>query len=392
LPLRSIFVFFILLISLLNISCSDSPSSIGKDLLSQDLINLLEIDSSTDSLFQSSSTHKSVIPLSGASRLLLGKKDNITAEILIKFLIYFDDSLKQQLLNNELSVLSAKVTLTKNYTFGDSNATIDYSVHEINSSWSTDFTADSLALLGFDANDIAFDKSFSDSLNSFYFNPQIALNWLKATADSNLTIDQGIYIQPSTNSEKVIGFYALSYYEEVPVPLLELVIEKSGVYVDTVSYFPLRDLSVVSGSVADVGTEDMAIQSGLNSEARLYFDLSKVPSQIIVNYAQLILTVDTLKTITGSNFTNALRLFIITDSSNLAVDSTYAILLDRDGDTFKGNISAFIQKYIYEKNNQGYIISASDKVNGVELFAIKGSNASNFEERPRLKIIYTSKK
>ena len=95
--------------SLLHLSCSDSPSSLGADLLSQDLINILELDSAKDSLFQSSSTYKKVIALSNADRLLLGKKDNVEAGILLKFLIFFADSIKQQIINNELTVLSAKV-------------------------------------------------------------------------------------------------------------------------------------------------------------------------------------------------------------------------------------------------------------------------------------------
>lgn len=388
---RTFILLFLITISLLHISCSDSPSSIGSNLLSQDLINVLQLDSVKDSLFQSSSVSKKVIALSNANRLLLGKKANVEAGILIKFLIYFADSTKQQLLNNEITVTSAKIEFTKNYTFGDSAAQIDYNVYKINSSWSTGFTSDSLSLLSFDANDVSFSKTFSDTINSFYFDNQIALSWLKANADTNLPAVNGLYIKPTANSEKIIGFQALSV-EDVPIPALKIVIQKAEVYTDTVSFFPSIDISVVSGSLPDVGTENFGIQSGLNSEARLFFDLSSLPEGIVVNYAQLTLTIDTLKTVTGSSYTNSLRVNYLTDSVSLLIDSSFALFLDREQNTFKGSVTSYIQRALVENNNQGLLVAASDKLNGVEIFAIKGSNAINFDERPKLQIIYTSKK
>lgn len=389
--IRGIFLALLLLVSIFSFSCSDSPSSIGAKLLDPDLINVQELDSSKDSLYQSSSVYKKVIALSNADRLLLGKKDNVEAGILVKFLIFFADSIDQQLDNNELTVQSAFVKFTKNYTFGDSLAQIDYSVHKINSNWSTGFSADSLSLLSFDASDISFTRSFSDSINSFYFDTQTALSWLKARADSVSPIDNGLYIQPSSNSGKIIGFQALTI-ADLPVPRLEIVIQKAGVYTDTLSFFPSIDLSVISGPLPDVGNENIAIQSGLNSEARLYFDISSLPKEIVVNYAQLTVTLDTTKTLTGSSFTNSLRVNYLTDSINVAIDSSFSLFLERDGNTFKGSVTSFIQRNLIENKNQGLLISASDKLNGVEIFAIKGSNAASIDERPKLQIIYTSKK
>jgi len=125
------------------------------------------------------------------------------------------------------------------------------------------------------------------------------------------------------SSEKIIGFQALSI-DDLSIPSLEIVIQKAGVYIDTLSYFPSIDLSVISGSLPDVGFENIGIQAGLNSEARLFFDLSSLPKGIVVNYAKLILTIDTIKTITGSSFTNSLRVNYLTDSTSLIIDSTFS--------------------------------------------------------------------
>jgi hypothetical protein len=155
---------------------------------------------------------------------------------------------------------------------------------------------------------------------------------------------------------------------------------------------PLVDLSVIIGSIADIGSDNIAIQGGINTDARIFFDFSSLPKDVVVNYAQLTLTLDSIKTITGSTFTNSLRVNLVTDSTSLAVDSTLSLFIARENNTFKGDITPFIQKALIDNNNQGYLISAGDRLNGVELFAIKNSSALNSQVKPNLQIIYTTKK
>lgn len=309
----------------------------------------------------------------------------------MKFLIFFEDSVKQQILNNQLNVISAKVELSKNYTFGNSTAALDYKVHQVTSQWSTGFTSDSLANLTFDANDLTTGKTFTDSINTFSISEQTAFNWLKSYADTGLTPNKGIYLKPTVNSEKIIGFQAL-VEEDDPIPYLRVIVEKPGVYRDTLNYFPSIDLSVVSGNLPDVGSENIGIQAGLNSRALILFDLSKLPKAASINFAKLTVTLDTLKTVTGTNFDNSLAVNYVKDSSSLAYDSTFSLQLDRDGNTFTGDITALIGLIISEQKNHGLMIFPGDKLNGVELFAIKGSSTSNFAERPKLQIKYTTTK
>lgn len=380
--------FYIVFFLLIQISCSDTPSSLGSNLLNQDFTNIISLDSEKDSLFQTYGIYRQILPLSNADRLLLGKKDNAEASILIKFLINLNDSLITQFKNNQLNVIDAYVDFTKNYSFGDSIAPFDYSVHKILSSWSTEFTADSLALLSFDGNDISFNKTFSDSINRFKFDPTVAFTWLKAHADSDFAANKGLFIKPSAFSNKIIGFQALSSLD-VPLPYLYTVIEKPGVYRDTLKFFPSVDLSVINGNIADVGPDNFPIQSGINSMAKIYFDLSTLPNGAVINYAQLTLTLDTLKTITGSNFSNSLRLNYLTDSSKIVIDSSTIFFMNRIGNTFNAAITPLIQLSLIKKNFQGFLISSADKLNGMELFAIRSSNAVIYNERPKLEIIYT---
>ena len=70
--LSAISIFFI-------VSCNDAPTDLGTNFLSQDGVEVLKLDSSIDTISQSSYSFKNVFPLGGSSQLLLGKAENITS-------------------------------------------------------------------------------------------------------------------------------------------------------------------------------------------------------------------------------------------------------------------------------------------------------------------------
>jgi hypothetical protein len=136
----------------------------------------------------------------------------------------------------------------------------------------------------------------------------------------------------------------------------------------------------------------MLVQAGLVINSRLLFNVSAIPPNTLINYANLTLTLDTVATIVGSNYINALTVLLLTDSSARAYDSTQTITLSRSGNTFQGNIAAYVQSWIDKGVNEGLLIQVTSQIDGLELFAIKGSNAASRALRPRLQITYTGKK
>ena len=162
------------------VSCSEDPSSIGSPFITKDLINLDSLDSFKDTLTSSSSTYKNIIPLGYSSNLLLGIKGNNVATMLLSFNIYLPDSIKADLLNNAIVVSSSAVQLYKSYNYGDSTLPINYTVHSVNSTWtSTGFTIDSLPGLQYDAADVSSNKLFADTLYQFNLSNDLTLRWLK---------------------------------------------------------------------------------------------------------------------------------------------------------------------------------------------------------------------
>jgi hypothetical protein len=398
LPERIILSIKILSLSLLVfltlnlISCSQDPSSIGSPFVKSDMIKLDSLDSFKDTFPQFSFTYKHVIPLGYSSTLLLGKKDDNTAYMLLNFNIYVPDSSKTDLINNAVVVNSAKVQLYKYYNYGDSTAQIDYTVHSINSGWtSLGFTIDSLSSLQRDADDVSSNKTFSDTLYQFNLSTDLVLKWLKTYANSQ-TPDNGVIVIPSQTSNKIVGFYALTSATYVNIPYLVVVLSKPGVYDnDTVKFSTTSDLSVVTGSIPTSQTENIFVQSSTELESRIQFDLSKIPPHAIINYAELQLTLDTTHSRFGAPYSDQLTAFYIKDTTHIDSLSTSEVTLSRSGSLYTGNITAYVQSWLSSNINYGIQVKASTYDTGMELWALKGSNAADPAVRPRLNIIYTNK-
>lgn len=385
-------LFCLLIIPFLFNACTEDPSSIGAQLLEQDLINVEELNSFTDSLPQTSSYFKREIKLGTSNMLMIGKSHNVEASTLIKFLINPHDSLDSGILGDSIIITEAKVQFTKTYVFGDSNSTFDFSAHKITSDWSSaGFTADSLPSLMFDPADAASNKDLTDSLLTFTLDNQLALSWLKAAADTSDKSDKGIFIKPGESVTQVAGFQALISTTGAPIPKLFIVIEKPGVYVDTLDFISTLDVSVVSGPLPDVSPENIVVQSGLAANAKVWFDLSSIPENVIINSAQLTLTLDSTETVTGSVFRNSLLVYNLADTTSKDSITAEAIQLVRQNNTFTAKITSYVKDWV-SKNNLGLLIRPGDQLTGVEIFAIKGSSASDAALRPQLTITYTRRK
>jgi hypothetical protein len=386
----------LLLIGIISIalySCSENPVSIGLGLLKNDYVNVKETDSYADSIKQSSSYAKYTIPITSSTNfLLVGKAANVTASTLVHFYVALEDTIKTDLLSGAAKVTYADVTMYPNYVFGDSNLSMDFSVNKISYNWtSAGVDADSINALGIDPTDLSTNRVITDTVVTFNLDKSYVLDILKYASDSTLGTDHGLYFKPTSNSKKVVGFNSVSTSTST-YNVLRVVIEKSGDYSDTLSFTPLDETSIVTGTLPAVSKEDIVVQSGLVINSNLLFDATSLPKNSLINYANLTFTVDTVATIVGSNYYNALAVKLLTDSSARVYDSTQAIYLTRTGNTFQGNIASYVQSWVDKGTNEGLLIQSGSQYNGLELFVLKGSNASNLALRPRLQITYTERK
>lgn len=382
--LSAISIFFI-------VSCNDSPTDLGTKFLSQDGVEVLKFDSSIDTINQTSYSFKNVFSLGTSSQLLLGKAENITSNVLLLFVFAIPDSIKEELALRNLTVIDSYVEMNKNYSFGDSNAVFDYSVYKVNERWlSSTFTADSFAFLDYDNSiDLSFNRTTAnDTVYSFHLDTTLTSSWLQNYVDTTVSSNYGILLSPTDNTQKVLGFTAFNVNGQND-PRLRIVVQKPGAYIDTIVGYIASDISVVLGDIPNVGTENIVIQSSLTSEAKLIFDFSVVPEDVVINLATLTLTVDTLATKTGSSFSNRLSVYLLADSATNKLNPNFVYTLDRSGATFTGDITNILRAWNNRVDNQGLLIKSTLEFWGLETFVLKGSNAALIEQRPRLEIVYS---
>ena len=386
-----IFPILFLFILVLFSSCTDEPSSLGVELIGSENISVKIFDTAVDSAEQTSSYFKKVIPLGTADWLLIGKRQEITASALMKFVFGLPDSLKNDIKDEKINVLDSWIIMRTRYVYTDSMAAMNFTVHKVNSSWSsTAFTIDSLSKLNYEPNDASSQFTITDTLYTFHLDGALPLSWMKNTADKTLESNFGIYLDPTDASTKVIGFQALTPISTEAAKMF-VVIEKPGVYVDTINGFISADISLVDRpNLPNLQDSLIYVQSSVSINSKLTFNLESVPPGIIINKAEIFITPDSAAYVKGSSFNNSLRLYYLKYADSLNTEGNPVSPSYKDK-KYSGDITSFVRNWIDTKNNNGILIEPGNPASGLELFALKGSTHLEISERPRLRITYTTK-
>jgi hypothetical protein len=378
--------------SLLIISCSDEPSSIGIDLIGSDYIVVKTFDSASDTINQSSSYFKHVIPLGASDWILIGKKQNTTASTLLKFIFILPDSLKTDVLADDISVTSSWIELRSAYTYtqADTLGTMNFTVHEVNSYWTyTLFTFDSLSKLQYDPVDVSSNFIITDSSYTFNINNSLTLAWMKNSADNTVESNFGIYLAPIASSNKIVGFQSITPVSTKEAKL-NVVIEKAGAYVDTISAISFADVSLVDGPLPTLPSGLMCVQSSVSINSRLKFDFGVLPPGIVINKAELIITNDPANGMKGSSYNNSIKALYLADDSLTTQGN--AVTLSYSAGKYSGDITGFVRSWVSTKQNFGMLLQSGNQLLGLDLFALKGSDYPEVADRPRLRITYTQQK
>ncbi|KAF0214306.1 MAG: hypothetical protein FD178_2573 [Ignavibacteria bacterium] len=388
----------------LFISCSDSPTSVGENLIpDQDKIKFSEYDSFLESTPQQSYTYQEKLKYGSSEKVLLGKTSLGESYIVYKFFIYMPDSLLTKLANNELTVTSAKMEMKSTYKLGATGAPFDYSVHQIRKAWTEDgFDKDTLKTFletsQYDLSDVSSNRVIAqnDSLLKFDLSTQVVTDWLKAKKDSNFTRNYGLLFKPKAGTNRFFGFDAV-YTDGTSTNILLKIKYKWGtstVHNDSINVAPFWDVHALLGA-KPVSENHIYLQGSIGVRSVLSFDISKLPKNIILNKATLELTVDDnpAQTSDGTPASDSITVQTLKDSvaKELTSDSLYFAYLKRTGNIYSGDIAWMVQKWIKGDANQGIILALPDENYSASRIAIYNSKVTDKALRPRLKLIYTIK-
>jgi hypothetical protein len=377
------------------VGCSDEPSSLGIEILESDYIVVNTFDSQTDTIVQSSSFFKDIVPLGASDWILIGKyqtsSQTIASSTLLKFIFNFPDSLKEDISEDSINVLDSWVVLTNKYVYGDTLAEMDFTTHQVNSSWSAStFTVEDLPGLQYDPQNISSDFSATDTLYSFHLDDDVVYSWMQNSIDTSLAKNYGIYLDPTLTSNKIVGFQALTFTSSEAAKLF-VVIEKPGAYVDTINGIISGDISAVAGTEPVLPSGLMAVQSSVTMKTKLTFDVGVLPFGLIINSARLILTADSANSVLGSSINRSLSVYFLDSDDSLDTEGNPLTLSYKDNE-YSGDITSFVRNWVSTGKNHGMLIQSGNQILGTNLFAFKGSNYSDVALRPRVVITYTIKR
>jgi len=376
-------------------SCNDDPTSIGANLLpNQDLITINSIDSA---FFQKSRYYDTdTLALNSSSKVLLGQSDNVESTILMNYIMFLADSVNEAILNNSLIIHSAVMEMEPIYTYGvESSNSFDFTLHEITSEWnSLSFGKSDLPDLAYNSVDVSSNHQFlGDSLITFDFDKDLLLNWMKFSANESYTDINGVYFKFTDGTNKVIGFPAISPLYDSVLTRIRVIIEVPTKFTDTLLFQVSSDAHVVLGESPTTNNQNVFVQGGIPVRSNMFFDVSSIPNNAIINRAILKLSYDETETNLGSSDAGILKVIPIVDFESSDINVSYpsiSLFKDSANTFYSGEITPIVQTWISDENNgiQLYLI---DEVETVNKLAIATENNPNKDLSPYLEIIYTSK-
>ena len=385
---------FVVALTALFISCNQDPTSVGSNLISeQDKFTFQQLNSDESNLYQKSSYFEYKPKLGTAEYLLLGKTPYAESSIMFRYNIFIPDTTLTRFNNGEVIIKEAWMQMIPRYTIGDKTSAFDFSVHQVRSNWSAPgFNRDSVPNLRYDAADVKSGLVVTDTTVKFNLNTNVIKEWFKVKKDNTAPKNNGIILKPGTTS-KMLGFLAVklnvTYYETY----LHLILERPNYYKDTLVVAPDEDVHFVTGSLPAAGS-NLYLEGGYSLRGSLFFDISSLPKNSIINKAALELTVDESKELDGIPKSDSIYVQLFADSTlhKLSSDSLYTSFLARKNNVFSGDISWAIQKWLNGHVNQGLSLILTDEYSSAARIAFYGSNNSNKALRPKLKITYLQKK
>lgn len=375
----------LLISSLVFSACSDDPASIGGDTLpGDDFVNLLELN--PDSVRHTSTALQRKLNLADADRVLLGKANNNEAFFLVRFNFSAlnNDTIKTQIKNGELN-LSSTIEMDPDYSIGSTSSPFNFSVHKVNSEWTSKTTLEQFQILIIESTDLSGPKNI-DSLHTFPVNNEIVNNWLLAYADTSKPDQYGILFRPDGNIDRAYGYTSIN--------LRVVITKKDNSYTDTLTFSPADGANFVTGPAPNIPQGNIALQGGTGYNGAMNFTLPALPAYTTINRALLQLTINENQSHLGTPKTDSLVIRFLTGTADSGVqyDSSQVILMKKSGNKYEGDIARYVQRWLNGQNNNGIILSLFNERVSLDQLTLFGSQASDPANRPKLYITYTSKK
>ncbi|MGB9912087.1 MAG: hypothetical protein ACPLRO_01835 [Candidatus Kapaibacteriota bacterium] len=400
---KSLAVFLVLFsIHLILSSCNELPTDITYSLL-YDTTTVLAVSSDTVNFFVDGQTKYVFAKIFNAGAIFVGGWNGFRAGSLLRFK---ESNLPDTLLwLTEDRIDSVRLVLPVNrYVLGDSlNPNFSFKIYLVKQYWTNQVTWDSIY------NDWSPNErvdplplgSFTGKINltdsakeiSILLRKDFILDWLKKNKDS-IPI-WGILLAPEPSCN-IIHQFGAQFITEEKVKHPYIIVHYK--YLDSSNRIWYIN-SAIDASVVDVprldSSRSLAIQSGYSYRVAIRFDVSKIPKFSAIHYAQLELTIDPNNTIYGNTGLDTVYTGGYFGSNPLDSVPEISFLGRREGNkVIFYKVSSPIELWL-KNDGKGEIILYSyywNEVRTLNRITFFGFDALDPRNRPKLKIIYSSRK
>lgn len=372
---------------LLFSACEEELSDLGQNFISpDDTLGTKILDSKMDTLTLTANNFKYYINTSISTRMMVGQYQNFDARSLLKF-----NNLSTNY--DSATVVSAKLKLKyANYFFQDSLGTVAFDIFKLKNPFNFNtITKDSVTAADIDnVQQGNFSGNPVDSAEvTITLNNQLVKDWLEYAADTNYSVkNNGVILIPNGGSTSIKGFFTSIIGEENLRPSLEIIVTKNS-QTDTISFNESESVFFGDAPTSVIQPDRIYLQSGIAFRDIMNFDLSKLPSNVIINDAALELTLDTANSYISSASDQRLVAAMVTDSVT-KLDSLGFITQNRVGNLYTVRFIVIMQNW-----NSGILpdlglaLRNVSETSTMDIFSFFGPTYPDTSVVPSLRIRYT---
>lgn len=386
----SVKLFLILFTAVTLVSCENNPNSTGITFISpDDTLSTRVLDSQLDSMPITNKNYLNYINTSSSQNFLVGNYQNYTSKSLLKFV-----EINQDL--DSASIVSAILTLKYNdYSFNNKSGLTSMNVYQMttNFNYSTvlydsvsSSNYGSVSKGSYSGTPTADTQKVNITLNN-----QMVKDWLEYSADTSYPVkNYGMILLPDASSSTISGFYSFNNTTDL-IPYITVIYSKNSV-VDTANINVSEYVTLSNAPPSIIPADRFVLQSGVAYRNVLNFDLTRLPSNVIINNVNLQFTLDSKNSIISSSTDKRVVLGMVVDSVN-NTDSIFVDAFQSDSVTYI--LSSTALNAIFQRWNSGVVqnLGLSMKnyfeTQNMDHFVFFSPSAAEVSFRPRIRITYT---
>jgi hypothetical protein len=372
--------------------CSDSPNSIGTNLIKTDEKFVI----ADDTLYTVKDTVFNVSSLNGYGiNTVVGKSNDVEA---VAWLRFISGTLKDSL--KSCTIDTVQLHLTVSYTWNAPTLPGEYQIFEALSGWSqTGATRDSLPMMQIGTNVLG---RITDTLS---VNKEIVVpldstamrRWIATLTDSGAAPMHGFVIKAKPGTTPgAFGYYSSTAVAGFPRLVVHYV-GTNGVR-DSLSFIISEDTFIASAQTS-INPTELEVRAGVSTWSKLQFNVSELSKAAIINNATLQLTQKSSGSRLGAGTPDSLYAFLSKAGGSVStIDSSYRLLGRRKTNTsttdpvYVFTVTQYLQFMIASGTPyDGIVVHAAYNNASIDHMAFYSSKEADQTKRPAL-FVTTSKK